>query len=122
MNKKYFLFVGLMLVLVSLLLKGIRVEQFYYLLMAGIGLKVFYLILGLLDQTLAGGRFLVLFITGVVLVVAAFFLKQSLLLPELVFWIMGVGFALKACSIVMMVVVGRKRARVLSVSPPSSVK
>ena len=122
MNKKYFLFSGLFLVLVSLLLKGLSIEQFYYLLIAGIGLKVFYLIMGLLDQTLAGGRFLILLIADVILVVTAFFMKQSLLLPEVVYWIMGVGFSLKAYSIVMMVVVGRKRARIVSVSSPSSAK
>ncbi len=111
MDKKYFLFVGLFLVLLSLFLNVTGVDRFYYFLVAGILLKVVYLIMGLHDRTLAGGRYLLLLLIGVTMVVSGWILKKFNLFPPYVYWIMGVGFALKAYSIVMMAVAGKLEAR-----------
>ncbi|PWD98985.1 hypothetical protein [Marinilabilia rubra] len=109
MKSKSLLFTGLALVFLSLGLKLFEIEWYSVVLIAGIVLKVTYLITGLLSGRLAGGRYLAMLFAGIAMVGAGGFLKSSLASPVPGAWIMGGGFLLKAVSIVLMVVVGRKR-------------
>jgi hypothetical protein len=109
MSNRNFLFAGLVLVFAALVLKLFNVGWYYYGLIAGILLKVVYLISGLLDGTLAGGRYLAMLLMGIAVVGIGGYLKSATATPIIGSWIMGAGFALKAISIVLMVVVGRKR-------------
>lgn len=109
MNIKFFLFFGLFLVFFAIGLRLWGVDWSNYILIAGISLKVIYLTLGLLNGTLAGGRYLVMLLTGIAMVGIGGFLKNSLPTPLVGSLIMYTGFLLKAVSIVFMVVVGRRR-------------
>jgi hypothetical protein len=109
MKSKSLLFVGLALVFISIGLKLSEVDWYYLVLIAGIALKVTYLVTGLLSGRLAGGRYLAMLFAGIALVGAGGFLKSNLASPVPGAWIMGAGFLLKAVSIVFMVVVGRRR-------------
>jgi hypothetical protein len=109
MNNKLFLFTGLFLVLLAIGLRIFGVEWYHYVLIAGISLKVLYLTLGLLNGSLAGGRYLAMLFVGIAMVGTGGFLKgaPSTALPGSL--LMYAGFLLKAVSIVFMVVVGRRR-------------
>jgi hypothetical protein len=109
MNNKNFLFSGLVLVFAALGLKLFNVEWYYYVLIGGILLKVIYLILGLLDGTLAGGRYLGMLFMGILVVGAGSYLKNVMATPVIGGWIMVAGFMFKAIAIVLMVLVGRRR-------------
>lgn len=109
MRYKFFLFVGLVFVFFALGLRLFGVEYYYYFLIVGISLKVIYLIIGLVNGTLAAGRYLVMLLIGIALVGTGSYLKGSMPDPVVGSILMGVGFLLKAISIVFMVVVGRKR-------------
>jgi hypothetical protein len=109
MNKNNFLFVGLFLVFLSVGLWIFGVEKYNYVLIAGISLKVIYLVVGLLNGTLAAGRYLAMLLTGIAMVGAGGYLKNTLPMPVVGSMLMYTGFLLKAVSIVFMVVVGRKR-------------
>jgi len=106
------LFTGLGLVLCSLGLKLLGVEWYYFVLITGITLKVIYLVIGLLNGTLAAGRYLAMLFVGIAMVGAGGYLKGVLSDSTPGFWIMMAGFGLKAVSIVFMVVVGRRRRMV----------
>lgn len=73
MNNKIFLFTGLFLVFVAVGLRIFGVDWYSYVLIAGISLKVLYLTLGLLNGSLAGGRYLVMLFAGVAMVGAGGF-------------------------------------------------
>jgi hypothetical protein len=111
MNNKLFLFTGLFLVFFAIGLRIFGVEWYSFVLIAGISLKVIYLTLGLLNGTLAGGRYLVMLFTGIAFVGAGGYLKSSLPTPLVGSLLMYTGFLLKAVSIVFMVVVGRRRRK-----------
>ncbi|MGQ1891463.1 hypothetical protein ACT29H_13565 [Thermophagus sp. OGC60D27] len=109
MRIKYLLFIGLGLVLFSLGLRVFGVEWYYFILIPGITLKVIYLVIGLLNGTLAAGRYLALLFVGIGMVGAGGYLKNVLPDEGPGFWMMMTGFLLKGISIVLMVVVGRRR-------------
>jgi hypothetical protein len=111
MNNKLFLFTGLFLVFFAIGLRVFGVEWYSYVLIAGISVKVLYLTLGLLNGTLAGGRYLAMLFVGIAMVGTGGFLKGSLPTPLLGSLLMYAGFLLKAVSIVFMVVVGRRRRK-----------
>ncbi len=109
MRYKYFLFAGLAFVFFALGLRLFGVEHYSWFLIAGIILKVIYLIIGLLNGTLAAGRYLVMLLIGIAMVGTGSYLKGFMPDPVVGLVIMGAGFLLKAISIVFMVLVGRKR-------------
>ncbi|MDK2841321.1 MAG: hypothetical protein PWQ17_826 [Anaerophaga sp.] len=111
LNYKYLLFTGLALVLlgIGLLLTGF--EWYHYILIPGIGLKVAYLVIGLLNGTLAAGRYLAMLFGGIAMVGGGGYLKRAMPGIDLGHWLIMSGFLLKAVSIVFMVVVGRRRMR-----------
>lgn len=117
MNYKYLLFTGLALVLLGIGLLLSDVEWYHYILIPGIGFKVAYLVIGLLNGTLAAGRYLAMLFVGIAMVGAGGYLKSALPETELGHWLMMSGFLLKAVSIVFMVVVGRRRMRVVQELP-----
>ncbi len=109
MNDKYFLFAGLFLVLIGVGLRIVESPAYLFFLIPGIGLKVVFLVSGILDGRLAGGRYLALLFAGVVLVGCGSYMKSTLMVPLLGQWFVWTGFLFKAVSIVFMVVVGRRR-------------
>jgi hypothetical protein len=111
MNNKIFLFTGLFLVFVAVGLRIFGVDWYSYVLIAGISLKVLYLTLGLLNGSLAGGRYLVMLFAGIAMVGAGGFMKGEPSTALIGSLLMYAGFLLKAVSIVFMVVVGRRRMK-----------
>lgn len=112
MKLKNLLFTGLGLVFFSLVLKLLGFEWYYFVLITGITLKVIYLVIGLLNGTLAAGRYLAMLFVGIAMVGAGGYLKSVLPHGAPGFWLMMAGFLVKAVSIVLMVVVGRRRRMV----------
>lgn|GEM_PF-2173184 len=111
LNYKYLLFTGLALVFLGIGLRLTGFEWYHYILIPGIGLKIAYLVIGLLNGTLAAGRYLVMLFVGIAMVGGGGYLKSAIPGTDLGHWIMMSGFLLKAVSIVFMVVVGRRRIR-----------
>ncbi|WP_291861278.1 hypothetical protein [Marinilabilia sp.] len=109
MNNKLFLFIGLFLVFLAIGLRIFGVDWYSYVLIAGISLKVLYLTLGLINGSLAGGRYLVMLFAGIAMVGTGGFLKGEPSTALTGSLLMYAGFLLKAVSIVFMVVVGRRR-------------
>ncbi len=118
MRHKHLLMAGLALVFTAVALRLFSVEFYAFVLIPGIALKVIYLILGLLNGRLAGGLYLGMLFAGIAMVGGGSWMKSVAPNPDVGFWIMMVGFLLKAVSIVFMVVVGRKRR--LAYSPQKS--
>ena len=109
MRVKYLLFSGLVLVFIAVVMRLFGVCFYYLFLIGGIVMKVAYLITGLLNGTLAGGRYLWMLFIGIALAGGGSYFKNAF--PEQMFgyWILYAGFQLKVISIVFMVVVGRRR-------------
>lgn len=108
---KNLLFLGLGLVFLAVGMRLFGLDYYFFFLIAGILLKVIYLVVGLLNGTLAGGRYLAMLFAGIALVGTGGFLKGSLPTPLLGSSLMYTGFLFKAVSIVFMVVVGRRRRK-----------
>lgn len=109
MKIKYLIFSGLALVFTAVVMRLSGVDFYFLFLIGGISLKVTYLIIGLLNGSLAAGRYLWMLFFGIAMVGGGSYLKN--VFPEQLFgyWILWTGFLLKVVSIVFMVVVGRKR-------------
>ena len=109
MRHKFFLVAGLALVFVAVMMRLLSIDSYVFLLIPGVLFKIVYLIMGLLSGKLAGGIYLGALFTGIAMVGGGSWLKSVLSNPDVGFWIMMSGFLLKAVSIVLMIVVGRKR-------------
>lgn len=108
MKHYHFLIAGLTLVFLAIAMRLLSIEQYVFVLVPGIALKVIYLGLGIFHGRLAGGKYLGMLLAGIAMVGGGSWLKGAAPDPAFGYWIMMTGFLLKSVSIVFMVVVGRK--------------